>query len=232
MRCVYGSRVCRGIARPTAPPCSSRYCERAPSCARVTHSPWPVHDLAVALGIRRRAAQHAVRDQLGTNPGFLVGHATVTGAASLVHCDVVRHVFRFPDLLRVAGLPGDDAAGARAMAHRHPRARQHRHVGVHAAVALATASRCEHGAGTVASRRARRVGVERGDTSMNLNLRKADIDAPPLAPSGGLRALWRRRVLELAMAQLRQGITPRKIALTIALGVTLGLFPILGTTTV
>jgi uncharacterized protein (DUF2062 family) len=47
----------------------------------------------------------------------------------------------------------------------------------------------------------------------------------------GLRALWRRRVLEVALAQLRQGITPQKIALTVALGAVLGLFPILGTTT-
>lgn len=33
------------------------------------------------------------------------------------------------------------------------------------------------------------------------------------------------------LAQLRQGITPEKIALTIALGVMLGIFPILGMTT-
>jgi uncharacterized protein (DUF2062 family) len=47
----------------------------------------------------------------------------------------------------------------------------------------------------------------------------------------GLRALWQRRVLDVTVAQLRQGITPRQIALTIALGVVLGLFPVLGTTT-
>jgi uncharacterized protein (DUF2062 family) len=46
-----------------------------------------------------------------------------------------------------------------------------------------------------------------------------------------LRAWWRRRVLDVTVAQLRQGITPQKIALTIALGAVLGLFPILGTTT-
>ena len=51
------------------------------------------------------------------------------------------------------------------------------------------------------------------------------------APSAGWRGLWRRRVLEVTLAQLRQGITPQKIALTIALGFILGLFPILGTTT-
>jgi uncharacterized protein (DUF2062 family) len=49
----------------------------------------------------------------------------------------------------------------------------------------------------------------------------------PQAVRGG----WRRRVLEVTLAQLRQGITPQKIALTIALGVVLGLLPKLGTTT-
>jgi uncharacterized protein (DUF2062 family) len=47
----------------------------------------------------------------------------------------------------------------------------------------------------------------------------------------GWRGIWRRRVVGVTMAQLRQGITPQKIALTIALGFVLGLFPILGTTT-
>jgi uncharacterized protein (DUF2062 family) len=51
------------------------------------------------------------------------------------------------------------------------------------------------------------------------------------AAGHGLRGLWRRRVLDVTLAQLRQGITPHKIALTIALGTVLGLFPILGTTT-
>jgi uncharacterized protein (DUF2062 family) len=47
----------------------------------------------------------------------------------------------------------------------------------------------------------------------------------------GLREFWRRRVLGVLMAQLRQGITPQKVALTIAIGVVLGLFPVLGSTT-
>lgn len=51
------------------------------------------------------------------------------------------------------------------------------------------------------------------------------------AASAGWRGFWRRRVVEVTLAQLRQGITPQKIALTIALGFILGLFPILGTTT-
>jgi uncharacterized protein (DUF2062 family) len=38
-------------------------------------------------------------------------------------------------------------------------------------------------------------------------------------------------VVALIVSQLTQGFTPQKIALTIALGLNLGLFPILGTTT-
>lgn len=43
---------------------------------------------------------------------------------------------------------------------------------------------------------------------------------------------WRRRVIAPIVAQLRQGITPRLIALTIAAGLVLGIFPVLGSTTV
>ncbi|TXH05524.1 MAG: DUF2062 domain-containing protein [Nevskiaceae bacterium] len=42
---------------------------------------------------------------------------------------------------------------------------------------------------------------------------------------------WQRRVVAPIVAQLRQGITPEKIALTLALGGVLGLFPIIGATT-
>lgn len=41
----------------------------------------------------------------------------------------------------------------------------------------------------------------------------------------------RRRILAPILAQLRQGITPEKIALTLALGGVIGIFPILGATT-
>ena len=50
--------------------------------------------------------------------------------------------------------------------------------------------------------------------------------APAVRPS-----FWQRRVVGPIVAQLRQGITPEKIALTIALGLVLGIFPILGSTT-
>ena len=55
----------------------------------------------------------------------------------------------------------------------------------------------------------------------------------PVAPAVTLppRTFWQRRVLDPVVAQLTQGITPEKIALTIAVGSALALFPILGTTT-
>lgn len=42
---------------------------------------------------------------------------------------------------------------------------------------------------------------------------------------------WRRHLLAPLVAQLRQGTTPRKLALTLAAGAVLGLFPVLGSTT-
>jgi uncharacterized protein (DUF2062 family) len=42
---------------------------------------------------------------------------------------------------------------------------------------------------------------------------------------------WRQRVLDLVLAQLRQGISAEKIALTLAIGLILGIFPIFGSTT-
>jgi uncharacterized protein (DUF2062 family) len=50
------------------------------------------------------------------------------------------------------------------------------------------------------------------------------------APAAGT-SWWQRRVVAPIVAQLRQGITPQKIALTLALGAVLGIFPILGATT-
>ena len=54
-------------------------------------------------------------------------------------------------------------------------------------------------------------------------------DAQP--NTSALKSFWRNRVVGLIVGQLKQGITARKIALTIALGVTLGVFPIMGSTT-
>ncbi len=47
--------------------------------------------------------------------------------------------------------------------------------------------------------------------------------------SGG--SFLRRRIVAPVLAQLRQGITPEKIALTAALGAVIAVFPILGSTT-
>jgi hypothetical protein len=46
------------------------------------------------------------------------------------------------------------------------------------------------------------------------------------------RPVWYRRALAPVVAQLRQGITPEQIALTLALATVLGIFPILGATTI
>lgn len=42
---------------------------------------------------------------------------------------------------------------------------------------------------------------------------------------------FRRRVVRPIVELLRQGVTPEKLALSLALGVALGVFPVLGTTT-
>lgn len=49
--------------------------------------------------------------------------------------------------------------------------------------------------------------------------------------SAAPRGFWRRRVLDPIVAQLTQGVTPDRIALTLALGVLCGVFPFLGFTT-
>jgi uncharacterized protein (DUF2062 family) len=51
------------------------------------------------------------------------------------------------------------------------------------------------------------------------------VSAPPK------RTFWQRRFRDPVVAQLTQGITPNKIALTFAVGSACALFPILGTTT-
>ncbi len=52
---------------------------------------------------------------------------------------------------------------------------------------------------------------------------------PAVAPPN--RTFWQRRIVDPVVAQLTQGITPEKIALTIAVGGACALFPIFGTTT-
>jgi uncharacterized protein (DUF2062 family) len=49
--------------------------------------------------------------------------------------------------------------------------------------------------------------------------------------SGG-SGFWRRRILDPVLALLRQGVTPEKIAMGMALGMTLGVAPMIGSTTI
>jgi uncharacterized protein (DUF2062 family) len=56
----------------------------------------------------------------------------------------------------------------------------------------------------------------------------AAVEAAPAPPPA---SFWKRRVVAPIVNQLRQGITPERIALTIALGLLLSIFPILGATT-
>jgi uncharacterized protein (DUF2062 family) len=51
--------------------------------------------------------------------------------------------------------------------------------------------------------------------------------------TGGVkRSFLRRRLVDPVLALLRQGVTPEKIALSLALGIILGVFPVLGSTTI
>ncbi|APZ42358.1 DUF2062 domain-containing protein [Acidihalobacter ferrooxydans] len=55
--------------------------------------------------------------------------------------------------------------------------------------------------------------------------------APPETPPSPREGFWRRRVGSVIVAQLSQGVTPDRIAFTLALAVALATFPILGSTT-
>ena len=48
---------------------------------------------------------------------------------------------------------------------------------------------------------------------------------------GGKGSFFQRRVARPIVELLRQGVTPEKMALSLALGVAMGVFPLLGTTT-
>ncbi|HEY1794058.1 MAG TPA: DUF2062 domain-containing protein [Opitutaceae bacterium] len=56
-------------------------------------------------------------------------------------------------------------------------------------------------------------------------------ETPTLETADTGRSAWQRSVIDPIAAQLTQGITPEKIALTLAAGSSFALFPILGTTT-
>jgi uncharacterized protein (DUF2062 family) len=55
---------------------------------------------------------------------------------------------------------------------------------------------------------------------------------PYVEPNGGKKeGFFRRRIARPIAELLRQGVTPEKMALSLAIGVALGVFPVLGTTT-
>jgi uncharacterized protein (DUF2062 family) len=56
-------------------------------------------------------------------------------------------------------------------------------------------------------------------------------ETPQFDAAAAPRTRWQRQVIDPIAAQLTQGITPEKIALTLAVGSALGFFPIIGTTT-
>ena len=55
---------------------------------------------------------------------------------------------------------------------------------------------------------------------------------PTAAATPPAGTFWQRRVVTPLVNQLKQGITPEKLALTIALGGLIAVFPILGSTTI
>jgi uncharacterized protein (DUF2062 family) len=54
----------------------------------------------------------------------------------------------------------------------------------------------------------------------------------PSVPGEVRAGFWRRRVRDPLVSLLAQGLSPEKLALSLAVGAVLGLFPLLGTTTV
>jgi uncharacterized protein (DUF2062 family) len=58
------------------------------------------------------------------------------------------------------------------------------------------------------------------------------VTVPNPPSSAPAPTFWQRRIVDPILAQLTQGITPEKIALTLAVGSACALFPILGTATI
>ncbi len=64
-----------------------------------------------------------------------------------------------------------------------------------------------------------------------MTLPAGDSNGDPGGLGRSREPMWRRRLVRPIVEQLTQGGSPRKIALTLALGVALGVFPIIGATT-
>ncbi|MGD8948490.1 MAG: DUF2062 domain-containing protein, partial [Desulfobacterales bacterium] len=47
-----------------------------------------------------------------------------------------------------------------------------------------------------------------------------------------LQELWRKKIIEPLNGFLRQGLSAKKLTLCLALGITIGTFPVLGMTTI
>jgi uncharacterized protein (DUF2062 family) len=60
----------------------------------------------------------------------------------------------------------------------------------------------------------------------------AHIESEDARPRGRVRAFVQRRVVGPILDLLRQGVTPEKIALSLAFGLGIGIFPVLGVSTV
>lgn len=57
-------------------------------------------------------------------------------------------------------------------------------------------------------------------------------DQPAPTPAPTRRKWWQRLIVDPIVALLTQGLTPQKIALTIAIGSSIAMFPVIGTTAV
>jgi uncharacterized protein (DUF2062 family) len=135
--------------------------------------------------------------------------------ASVVHRHFVRLLLWVPDVLRVALLQGTGWFARVGWLIAILLLGQHCHVELHAHHLVPAAGGCLHRPGFAPAKKF---------------MRHAIATTPPHPPSR-LKKFWRERVVALVAAQLVQGFTPQKIALTIALGLNLGIFPILGATT-
>jgi len=57
-------------------------------------------------------------------------------------------------------------------------------------------------------------------------------DGDPARRGRGVRGFLRRRLVDPIIELLRQGVTPERIALSLAFGIGLGIFPVLGVSTI